>query len=53
MRHLMQLRSVSAVTVVAEGTGPDAAIRVEWTRHDALLEALDLVGVDDRINTQR
>jgi hypothetical protein len=53
MPNQMQLRSVDAVAVVADGPGPHEAVSVEWTHHDALLEAQYLVGMGDWINTKR
>jgi hypothetical protein len=51
--HPVTAHAKNAVPVVAETTPPDRTIGVQWARHDAPLEAKYLVGMLDRINTQR
>lgn len=53
MPHPIAGDTKDTVTVVTQATGPNTAICRERARHDALLEAQNLVGMLDRMNTQR
>ena len=52
MRHLMQLRSVAAVAIGADRSGPNVAVRRRWPADNVAVKPGDLSGVQLPINDQ-